>query len=42
MEIAGLNNFYSLVAMHQKTHSFVFFYASQLVNEDRSCALSME
>ena len=43
-----LNDFYSLGAMHQKTHSFVsltrsfrslvrFFDASQLVNKNRAC-----
>lgn len=35
-----LNDFYSLVAIHQKTHSFVFD-AKQLVNINRSCALCM-
>ena len=43
-----LNDFYSLATMHQKTHSFaaftclVFFNALQLVNKNRSCALSLD
>ena len=43
-----LNNFYSLVATHQKTHSFaaftcwVFFTALQLVNKNCSCTHSLD
>ena len=41
------DDFYSLAAMHQKTHSFAsithsFFYALQLVNKNLSCAFPME
>ena len=42
-----LHDFYSRVVMHQKTQSFSaltrsFFYASLLVNKNRSCAPSMK
>ena len=43
-----LNNFYSLAATHQKTHSFaaftcwVFFTALQLVNKNCSCTPSLD
>ena len=42
-----LNDFYLLVAMQQNflhfAHLFVFFFdASQLVNKNRLCALSVE
>ena len=41
-----LNNFYLLVAMHQKTYLLTvltcFFYVLQFVNRKYSCALSME